>query len=96
LEKLITIKLFGQEFTFKAESEVKKPKEVADILVKEVNKVENQFSDKMTISQLPILILAALNIANDNFELKRKYIDLLNNISDRSMHLICELNNRMQ
>ena len=96
MEQLITIKLFGQRFTFKAESEVKKPKEVADLLVKEVSKVEDQISEKRSISDLAILILAALNIANENIELKRKHSDLLSNIYKRSMHLISELNNGVQ
>jgi hypothetical protein len=36
LEKTVTIELFGQPHTFKANSEVTKEQEVADLLVKEV------------------------------------------------------------
>jgi cell division protein ZapA (FtsZ GTPase activity inhibitor) len=44
LEQLVTIELFGKPYTFKAKSEVKKAKEVADLLAKEVSRVESQKS----------------------------------------------------
>ncbi len=65
---------------------------VADFLVKEVDKVEIQLSCKSkNISKDAILILAALNIANDYFELKNNHTDLLKNISERSASLISAL-----
>jgi hypothetical protein len=36
LEQLVTIELFGQQHTFKAESDENEAKEVADLLAKEV------------------------------------------------------------
>jgi cell division protein ZapA (FtsZ GTPase activity inhibitor) len=92
LEQEITIELFGQAYTFKAKSEVKKAKEVADLLVKEVDKVQNQQTGQSSnISNLTILILAALNIANENMELKRNHSQILNDISKRSTGLIRRL-----
>ncbi len=62
---------------------------VADFLVKEVDKVEIQLSCKSkNISKDAILILAALNIANEYFELKNNHTNLLKNISERSASLI--------
>ena len=92
MEQEITIELFGQAYTFKAKSEVKKAKEVADLLVKEVDKVQNQQTGQSSnISNLTILILAALNIANENMELKRNHSQILNDISVRSTGLIRRL-----
>ena len=88
MEQLVTIELFGQPYTFKAQSDVSNAKEVADHLVKEVTKIETQYSSKSSVNKLATLILAALNIANENIELKKKHSDLLRDISKQSANLI--------
>jgi cell division protein ZapA (FtsZ GTPase activity inhibitor) len=89
LEETVTIELFGQPHTFKANLEVAKVKEVADLLVEEVARVENQQSGQSpNISKLAILMLAALNIANEHMELKRNYTELLRDVTTRSTKLI--------
>ena len=89
MEQLVTIEIFGRPYTFKAESEVKHAKEVADYVVKEVNKVETlQSSHSSNITKLAIIILAALNIANENTDIKRDRADFLKKISNRSTKLI--------
>ncbi|HUV50233.1 MAG TPA: cell division protein ZapA [Anaerolineae bacterium] len=97
MEQLLTIELFGQPYKFKAESEITEAKEVAALLVKEVAKVETQQSGQTSdITRLAILIAAALNIANENFELKRNYSYLLQELSERSANLIHTLSANMQ
>jgi cell division protein ZapA (FtsZ GTPase activity inhibitor) len=92
LEELVTIELFGRSYTFKAESEIMMAKDVADYLVEEVSKVETQQSIKSSnISKLAIMILAALNIANENMELKKKHSDFMHTISKQSSDLIRSL-----
>jgi cell division protein ZapA (FtsZ GTPase activity inhibitor) len=88
LEQLVTIELFGQPYTFKAQSDVGNAKEVADHLVKEVTKIETQYSSKSSVNKLATLILAALNIANENIKLKKSHSDLLVDISKKSANLI--------
>jgi len=88
LEQLVTIELFGQPYTFKTESDITNAKEVADYLVKEVAKVETQHSSKSSVTKFATLILAALNIANENIERKKFYSELLGNISKQSANLI--------
>ena len=88
MEQLVTIELFGQPYTFKAQSDVGNAKEVADHLVKEVTKIETQYSSKSPVNKLATLILAALNIANENIKLKKNHSDLLMNISQKSANLI--------
>jgi cell division protein ZapA (FtsZ GTPase activity inhibitor) len=97
LENTVTIELFGQPHTFKANSEVTKAKEVADILVKEVARVENQQSGQSSnISKLTILMLAALNIANEHVELKRNHSKMLRDVAQRTAKLIHTLDNCVQ
>ena len=97
MEKTVTIELFGQPHTFKANSEVTKEQEVADLLVKEVARVENQQSEQSSnISKLAILMLAALNIANENMELKRNYSEFLRDVTNRTSKLIQTLDITVQ
>jgi cell division protein ZapA (FtsZ GTPase activity inhibitor) len=92
LEQLVKIELFGQPYTFKAESEVKNAEKVADYLVKEVSKVTAQQSRQSSnINKLAVMILTALNIANENMELKREQSKFLRDITKRSANLISNL-----
>jgi len=92
LEQLVKIELFGQPYTFKAESEVNNAEKVADYLVKEVSKVTAQQSRQSSnINKLAVIILTALNIANENMELKREQSKFLQDITKRSANLIRNL-----
>ena len=97
MEQIVTIELFGQPHTFKADSDVTKAKEVADLLVEAVARVESQQNDlSSNISRQKILILAALNIANEHMELKRNHSKLLNDVARRTTNLIGRLNDSTQ
>jgi len=85
VEQLITIELFGQPYKFKSVPETENAQEVADVLVQEVGRIQDQQSNETPgITQIAILILAALNIANENMELKKNYSTLQEMISRRS------------
>ena len=97
MEQLVTIELFGQPYTFRAQSEASKAQKIADILVKEVTKVQTgQKRNASSMTQTATLIIAALNIANENIELKAHYQGLLQDISERSTALIRRLDDRMR
>ena len=97
MEKTVTIELFGQPHTFKADSDVTRAREVADLLVKEVARVESQQIDpSLNISRQKILILAALNIANENMELKSNHSKLLHDVAQRTTKLIDTLDDSVQ
>lgn len=88
MEQHVTIEIFGQPFTFKAESDVANAQEVADYLANEVAKIETQYPSKTSVAKLTTLMLAALNIANENIKLKKNYSDFLKTLSKRSKYLI--------
>jgi cell division protein ZapA (FtsZ GTPase activity inhibitor) len=97
LEQLVTIELFGKPYTFKAKSEVKKAKDVADFLAKEVSRVESQQSgESSTASDLTTLLLAALNIAYQNMELEDNYSKFMQDIAERSAKLIRKMDECVQ
>ena len=81
--------MFGRPFNFKADGSADQAQEVADFLADEVAKVEEQHKRAASnISDLAIMILTALNIANENIQLKRNDPDFLQRLSDRSAVLI--------
>ncbi|MCK5852752.1 cell division protein ZapA [bacterium] len=89
MDEIVTIKLFGQQYSFKAGGEVLNAKLVAELLAKEVDTVEKQISGKSpNMTKFTILTLAALNIANEYIELQQSHTDLLENISQRTSTLI--------
>ena len=97
MEELVTIELFGKPYSFKAKSEVKKAKEVADFLASEVSRVESQQSgESSTASDLTTLMLAALNIAHQNLELENNYSELRQDIAERSAKLIRKIDEHVQ
>jgi len=88
VEQLITIELFGQPYKFKATPETDNAQEVAEVLVKEVGRIQEQQSQETPgITQVAVLILAALNIVNENMGLKENYSTLQQMVSKRSKML---------
>lgn len=97
MEQLVTIEIFGQPYTFKAESEVDEAKAVADFLVREINKVENELSGQSAkLNKKTVLILAALNIANEYHLLRKNHTDFFQQVSNRSTNLIRILDAALQ
>ena len=97
MEELVTKELFGKPYTFKANSEVKKAKEVADVLAKEVSRVKSQKpSESSTASDLTTLMLAALNIAHQNMELENNHSKFMQDITERSAELIRKIDEYVQ
>ena len=92
MDQHITIEIFGHPFTFKADQDISKAKEVAAYLEEEVGKVERQMSvESVSINKRAILILAALNIANEYFELKENQSVLLEMMAQKTTGLLDSL-----
>ena len=85
MDRLITIELFGQTYTFRASGGVSQPEEVADYVAGEIEKAG---ASGETPSKLDTVILAALNMANDYFEMRRSRQDLVRDIDERCKSLI--------
>lgn len=62
---------------------------MADQLESEIARIEEQQTGvKSEKAKIAILISAALNIANENFELKSNYSELLHNVEVQSKRLL--------
>lgn len=80
MEQHITIELFGQRYTFKADDGLVDPQSVADFLMEEVRKLEIGQADPIAETNRTVLLLqAALNISSDHLKLKQQ----LTAVSDR-------------
>jgi len=89
VNQLVSIDIFGQKYTFKAERGVDNAKEIADSFVNEVEKIESQFTNTLPeINKTTILIISALNIANEKYEINRNYLKLLDLVSERSTKIL--------
>jgi cell division protein ZapA len=96
LDQLLTIDVLGQPFSFKTDSDVSEAKAVADYLVTSVSKVKSQCGNQVpTPDKRAILILAALNITSEYFNLKKKHQALIDDINQRSEHLINTLETQL-
>jgi cell division protein ZapA (FtsZ GTPase activity inhibitor) len=88
LDQLVTIEIFGYPFTFKADSDVDKAREVAAYLQEAVGKLEAQHTNKGTkIDKRAILILTALNITSEYFSYREENEALLSSLKARCDHL---------
>jgi len=92
LEQLVTIELFGKPYTFKTQGELGRAKEVADFLVREVARVANHHPNKSSkMNHVTIMILAALNIAQEYMELEKDRSHFIRELSNRSTELLHKL-----
>lgn len=89
----MTIEIFGYPFTFKADSDVNKAREVAAYLEETVGKLEAQHVDKGTkIDKRAILILTALNITSEYFSYREENEAFMDAIKVRCDHLMDKVN----
>ncbi|MFO7963983.1 MAG: cell division protein ZapA [Desulfobacterales bacterium] len=89
MENLITINLFGQTYTFKTESEMVRAKAVADLVVEEVDRVQERVAQQTgELPKLAVMILAALNLANENYDLRANRSELIHKMTEKSSRLM--------
>lgn len=78
MDEIVTIDLFGEEFRFKPDDQVKNPEQIAQYLKKYITDAETMFPNKTITgkNKLAILLLAAMNLSKDFYELKVQYTEL--------------------
>ncbi len=88
VEKIITIELLGEQFKFRADDDRLDPNVIAEFLTQEVEEVESHFPEySRKMNKLAIVVLAALNIAKQNIELRNDQIDFLRSVATRTAKL---------
>ncbi len=92
----MTIDVLGQPFSFKTDSDLSEARAIADYLSASVGQVKTQCGNQApTPDKRAILLLAALNITSEFFELKKKHRELLDDLDQRSAHLIDALDTKL-
>ncbi len=90
MDRTISIELFGQAYTFRTSGEVSQVQEVANYVA---GQVEKAGAAAEAPSKLDTLILAALNIANEYFEIRRSRQELARDMDQRCKMLIEHIDN---
>ena len=89
MDQLLTIDVLGQPFTFKTDSNESEARAVADFVAKSVEQVRLQCEQQVPPpDRRAILIIVALNIASEYLDLKKKHQAILDDINQRSEHLL--------
>ena len=97
MDKIVTIELFGQNHSFKADDNVDDAGEIAALLTREVASVNEQLSEnKKKMNNIAILTLAALNITSEYIKLRRHHADSVEKISERSDSLVNMIDMHLQ
>ena len=77
LDEIVVIDLFGEEYRFKPDDQVKNPEQVAQYLKNYIKEAEELFQNKASgKNKIAILLLAAMNLSKDFHELKMQHSEL--------------------
>jgi cell division protein ZapA (FtsZ GTPase activity inhibitor) len=96
LNQLLNINLFGRTYTFKTDAVPPQIEAVVASLTGEVGRIAAAQSGQATeMSKLTILMQAALNLANENYELRVDRADVQHQLARRTTRLIQTLDNAL-
>jgi len=89
LNEIVKIDLFGEEFRFKPDDQVENPEKVVEYLINQIKQAENMFQNRTSgKNKIAILLLAAMNVSKDFYELKVQHANLEKEIDNRVSFLI--------
>lgn len=84
----VTVDIFGESYTIKGNENEDYIKKLADYVNKKMVEISNKFG---SMSQTKVAILAALNIADDLFQIKEQGLELENIMKEKFEQLIKKL-----
>ena len=77
MDEIIKIDLFGEEFRFKPDDQVKDPNQVVQYLTDYIQEAEAMVPNQNSArNKIAILLLAAMNLSKDFHELKMQHAEL--------------------
>lgn len=89
MDEIVKIDLFGEEFRFKPDGQVKDPDKVAQYLKDYIKEAEGLFPNKTSgRNRIAILLLAAMNLSRDFYELKQQHSELKRDVEKRISSLM--------
>ena len=89
LDEIIKIDLFGEEFRFKPDEQVKDTDKVVQFLKTHIEEAGKLFQYKSSgKNKMAILLLAAMNLSKEYHELKDNYSELENSVANRISSMV--------
>jgi len=96
-ESVFTVDLFGQTFRFRQDASDGDPKEILEILYREVRKIENAHRGSAVYgNKMALLIMAALNVCQAVLDLRKEKEQILKDIEKHSQQVIQMLDAYLQ
>ena len=89
MEKPIKINILGNEYLIKSEEDTEKVYKIAEYVNEKVKEIDNNMAG---LSEKRKVILMALNIANDYFQVLKERDELIASIKQRSTAIIDNIN----
>lgn len=97
MNEIIKIDLFGEEFRFKPDGEVKNPEKVAQHLTDYIQEAEEMFQSKSSgRNKIAILLLAAMNLSKDFHELKLQHSEFKRDVGEKMSSLINKIDKELE
>ncbi|HKJ98782.1 MAG TPA: cell division protein ZapA [Desulfotignum sp.] len=97
MNEIIKIDLFGEEFRFKPDGEVKNPEKVAQHLTDYIQEAEEMFQSKSSgRNKIAILLLAAMNLSKDFHELKLQHSEFKRDVGEKMASLINKIDEELE
>ena len=94
MDEIIKIDLFGEEFRFKPDDQVKNPKKVVQSLTDYIQEAERMVPTKNSArNKMAILLLAAINLSKDHHELKMQYAEFEKDMEKKISSLMNKIDN---
>jgi len=90
--KSIKVNILGRDFFLKSEDDEEYIKHVADYVKQKIEAVQKN----QTMDIIPTVILTALNIADDYFQLRKECESLVNTVENRSLNLASIIDSRLK
>ncbi len=97
MEQLISIDVFGQTYTFKADAGKTDPRMVAEYLTEAVRKIDTgQGIPPAGSGQFILLLQAALNISSEHMQLRQQLTEMSHRIAEQTERLYRLMANNRQ
>jgi cell division protein ZapA len=92
MKNLVRVEILGREYMVKSDEGEERVKKIAEYVNKKVKEISES---TQTVSTLNAAILAALNIANDYFQILEEKKSDREHLDSKAERLIARINHRM-
>ncbi len=97
MERILTIEIFGEQHKFQAEADDANAEAIIHYLEKKVGEAGIKMtSPGRDVNKFAQLLLAALNISYDYFEVSKKYENAIKTVEERSSKIVGKIEKNLK